>query len=215
MAVYLISTAVLIIIGYLLYTPLRLRLWLAETEKYVRFSYSIFGVVLDIGSMKLQFFVGRIRVYTFDVKKAGLKKIDEIAKKKRKGRKTEKSKPGKRKRFELPGFWFEYLKGAWNIVGHIRLDHLDIKISGGIFDPFYTGKFFGYYWAARGAFPRLMSHVQFRPDFSSETLQVEGKGVVYLRLYFILKVVLGLLAVMIKEKLTNLFTIRKRGPSYG
>jgi hypothetical protein len=147
-----------------------------------------------------------------DIRKTDVKKKDKKIKKVKKEKGPEELKIKKKKG---PDFWFEYLKGARDLVGNIRLEFLNIKIRGGIFDPFYTGKMYAYYWAAKGAFPQLMSHVDFRPDFSSETVQIEGKGVVYLRMYYILKVGFSILAVMIKEKMANLFTFGKRGPSYG
>ena len=100
----------------------------------------------------------------------------------------------------------------------MRIRELSIKIRGGFLEPFYTGKMFAYYCAARGAFPSLMSHVSFQPDFSAEKLEAEGKGLVSLRMYYILRFVFGILVDITKDKVRKLMSvpkIRQRGASYG
>ena len=54
-----------------------------------------------------------------------------------------------------------------------------------------------------------------KDDFIYVKLNAEGKGLASLKMFYILRFVFGLLADKVKEKLNNLFVIRKKGASYG
>jgi hypothetical protein len=57
-----------------------------------------------------------------------------------------------------------------------------LAISGGFSDPYETGVNYGYYWALKGIFPKIMSHIDYKPDFSSSELQFDGLGDIRIRM---------------------------------
>ena len=70
------------------------------------------------------------------------------------------------------------------------------------------------YWAAKGMFRRLMSHINFYPDFKVDSLEIKGKGVVSLRVIYILVLVIRLLTIFIKWKIMNKDNAKKKGLAY-
>lgn len=212
MSIAIIVAPAAIIIGYLLYSSIIIRLKYKDTEKSVSASYSIVAVTIDLAQLRGWLSLLYVPVYRFDLRKKK-KKAAKAAKKAIKEKSDKKAKS--KKRFGLSDLKLEYLIMAKELMSGIRIRQLQINISGGYREPFYTGKMFAYYCAARGIYPKLMSHIDFSPNFSSDKLKLEGKGLVSLRMFYIFRFVFGLLADKVKEKLNNLFVIRKKGASYG
>jgi hypothetical protein len=217
MTIAIIVVPAAIIIGYLLYTSIIIRLKYKDTEKSVSLSYAIVAVKIDLTQLRGRLFLLHVPVYRFDLRKTKKKKKAKAeAKTKAKADKERPDKkPKRKKKFGLSDLKLEYLIMAKELMSGIRIRQLQINISGGYREPFYTGKMFAYYCAARGIYPKLMSHINFSPNFSSDKLKLEGKGLVSLRMFYIFKFVFGVLADKVKEKLNNLFVIRRKGASYG
>jgi len=209
MTIAIIIICAAAILGYLLITSIVLRFRYLENDKSASLSYACATVMFDIVQKQGRLFLFRIPVYKFKANKEKEKKTDEIIKKK-----LEK-KPKRKRRFNLSDLKLEYLRMAKALIGGIRIRELLINISGGYKEPFYTGKMFAYYCAAKGMYPNLMSHLNFSPGFSSEKLNIEGKGLVSIKIFYILRFVCGLLADKVKEKANNFFVIRRKGASYG
>ncbi len=206
MTIAIISGFAAVIIGFLLFASVIIRFRYEDTDRSASLSYTFVKFMFDITHEKVRFFLFRIPIYAFDAKDH---RAFEFVKKKL------DMKLMWKKKFGLSDLKLEYLIMAKTLMGGIRIRQLQINISGGYREPFYTGKIFAYYCAAKGIYPNLMSHVDFSPDFSSEKLNFEGKGLASLRMFYILRFVFGLLADKAKEKLNNLFVIRKKGASYG
>jgi hypothetical protein len=212
MTIVIILIAAAVVIGYLMLASITARFQYETDEKSAVLSYSLLSFNFNIVQKQGRLFLFRIPVYTFTPGKKKKKKEPKVDK-------TVKEKPEKKekkkKRFKLSDLKIEYLRMAKSLIGGIRIRELLIKISGGYREPFYTGKMYAYYWAAKGMYPNLMSHFHFSPDFSSERLNIEGKGLVSIKMFYIFRLFFGLLADKTKEKLNNLFVIRKKGASYG
>jgi hypothetical protein len=198
------------ILAALISASIKIRVRLVESQKTIAVKYTLFQMNLDLQKKTGHVRIAGIEVFRFEL--AFERKLKEKAKKPRK----ELPPVGKeRKKFYLTDLKVEYLIRAKSLVGNIRIKELMIKLTGGWLEPFYTGKMFAYYCAAKGMYPSLMSHVEFRPDFSSEKMKIEGKGLVCLRMYHILRLIFGLLADKLKEKSHELFKIRRRVTIYG
>jgi len=209
MTILIIIAGFLFLFGLLLAASIKVRFNFDESEKALRVSYTLMSLMLDFREKK-----GKVAFAGLPLKKLDLKSRKKAAppteKKLRKGKKAKKKRS-----FGLSFLKMKYLRMVKPLLSGIRIRKLMVKISGGFMEPFNTGKMYGYYWAARGICPKLMSHVVFRPDFSSEHLAFEGKGLVSLRMFYIFRFVFAILADMTKEKIAGLFVIRKRGECYG
>jgi hypothetical protein len=206
MIILIIVLAILALVAVLLAASVAARVRLAEKEKTVFVAYTLVGFTADLAAR-----TGRISVAGVPFPRFKL-----TGKKKKKLKKEPDKKKGKKKkRFKFSDLKIEYLKMAKNLIGGMRIRELEIDVRGGFMEPFYTGKMYAYYWAARGMYPNLISHVSFKPDFSSGSLDIQGKALVSLRMFYIFRFACGLLADKIKEKSNKLFGIRKRGTSYG
>jgi hypothetical protein len=206
MVVFIILAVSAILIGYLAVASVKARLVLSEREKTITAAYAVLSFQADIMGRFGRVLIAGIPIHKFKIEggkieKAVMKAVTE--------------KLAKEKRLRLSDLKIEHLRAAGRFIGHVRIKELLIKISGGLIEPFYTGKMFAYYCAARGIYPILMSHVHFRPDFSSEKLKFEGKGLASIRMFYIFKVGLGLLADRVKDKSKELFIIRKKGSIHG
>ena len=192
MNILIIITGLIILIGYLLYASVNVRFRYEEAGKIVTMSYTAVGITFDITKRTGRLSLAWIPIYRFDLKKKRKKKkkkkevAAEIVEKK-----AEK-KVKKKRKFGLSDLKLKYLSMAKALMSGIRIRQLQINISGGYREPFYTGKMFAYYCAARGMYPRLMAHVIFFPDFTSEKLTTEGKGLVSLRMFYIFRFVFGI-----------------------
>ncbi len=205
--IILILLAAVILIG-----SIRLRLRFEGNILTAEITFLILKTRLDLSSMILQFYLSGIRVYRTVLggkkKKKSLKKIDSL--------KFIKGKKKKRKRWlKIPKDWRLYLSKAIWLLKKIRISYLVIKIRGGFADPYYTGNCFAAYTVAGGIAPLVMKHIDFRPDFSAEKLRFAGKGLIYIRIYYIVYVAVYILQRYLSRKFNEWFTIRKKGVSYG
>ena len=89
-----------------------------------------------------------------------------------------------------------------------------MQIKGGPGDPFQTGKLYALYWALRGVFPSIMSHIKYSPHFTAATLDYKGKGNIKLKMLYIVWTGLRLLYDRLQYKTKELLTTPKRGTSY-
>jgi hypothetical protein len=211
MTIAIISALIAILIAVLLIASIRVRARFAEEEKAVSLSYTLLRVRLDFDDLTGRPIIAGFPLPKFSLRR-GKKKAAED--KEEKAAKKKEKKKGK-KRFKFSDLKIEYLSMAKSLIGGIRFRELELKIRGGFTEPFYTGKMYGYYWAARGMYPNLMSHVDFKPDFSSGSLKIEGKGLVYLRMFYIFRFVCSFLFEKLKDVVRDWFKIKKRGASYG
>jgi len=198
MTLIIIVAALITIAALMLAASIRIRANFDDSEKKIRASYTFVGSDYDILKNQVIVSVAGIRLRSFSLKVGKL--MEKAAAKKEKTVESENKKPEKKKKFAFSDLKLEYLKMARDLIGGTKIKELAIKIRGGFTEPFYTGKMCGYYWIARGMYPNLMSHVDFRPDFSSGTLSFEGKGLVTLRMYYILRFVCCLLYDRLKQK---------------
>lgn len=203
MAVLIIIACILVLAGIALVTFVGIRLRFSESEKTVAVSYILLGLMMDFSTDKGRLSVAGIPLFRFSLKRSKKKKRVEKQKKSEKAAEKPEKKPKgkkKKKRFRLSD-----LKMARNLIKGIKIRELAVKIRGGLAEPFYTGKMYGYYWAAKGMYPNLMSHVDFRPDFSAGTLTYDGRGLVYLRMFYIFSFVCRILFDRLKQTAKKLF----------
>ncbi|MEW5923648.1 MAG: DUF2953 domain-containing protein [Candidatus Zixiibacteriota bacterium] len=193
MTLIIIIAVLLILVVLLLAASIRIRAKFDESEKMVAASYTFLRSLYDVSSKRVYISVFGITLFSFPIKSDEKEKAaipEDI----------EKKKP-KKKRFDFSDINVKYLKMAKALIGGTKIKELAIKIRGGFTEPFYTGKMYGYYWAVKGMYPNLMSHVDFKPDFSSGSLIFEGKGLVTLRMFYILRFVCSLLFDRLKHKI--------------
>ena len=205
-----IIIAALVVLGFLLLAAsIRIRGVFDQSEKTVHASYMFVGSLFSFPEKRVFISIAGISLFSFPIKSKKKRKT-EIEKE------TEKEKPKKdKKRFGFSDLNIEYLKMAKELIGGTKIRELTIKIRGGFTEPFYTGKMYGYYWAAKGMYPKLMSHVDFKPDFSSGTLIFEGKGLVTLRMFYIFRFVCCLLYDKLKQNFLKKSSIEKKGIDHG
>ncbi|MFH2036147.1 MAG: DUF2953 domain-containing protein, partial [Candidatus Zixiibacteriota bacterium] len=191
------AIAILIVI---LLSSIRIRFKFDENEKYLNISFMMIGFGIDFTTMTT-------RLLVFN--KFGLKVSPIII------------NPPKRimqksikKRFKLSDFDFGYLKHLKFFIGKIEIENLLINIHGGILDPFNTGRIYGYYWAIKGFFPKLMSHINFSPSFLTTKTKVDGYGAIGIKLYYIVVLFIKLMADIISKKKKQKVVINKQGVNY-
>ncbi|PKK84224.1 MAG: hypothetical protein CVT49_04455 [candidate division Zixibacteria bacterium HGW-Zixibacteria-1] len=195
MTLLVIIAALIILFCLVLAASIRIRAKFDDSEKTVAAAYIFLKSTYDISSKTVMVSAFGIRLFSFPIKSE--------KKKKEPAPEVEEKKKKKRKRFSFSDIDIKYLKMAKALIGGTKIKELAIKIRGGFTEPFYTGKMYGYYWAAKGMYPKLMSHVDFKPDFSSGTLIFEGKGLVTLRMYYIFRFVCSFLYDRLKHKLSK------------
>ncbi|MBW1784777.1 MAG: hypothetical protein JRL30_29040 [Deltaproteobacteria bacterium] len=216
MTLIIIIAALIIVAALLLAASVRIRAVFDESEKVIRASYTLFGSVYDIPSKKVVIMLAGVKLFSFPVTGKDAPDAKKDGEKEKKEKKKKKKK--KKRKFSFSDLNIEYLKMAKNLVGGTKIRELVIKISGGFTEPFYTGKMYGYYCAAKGMYPNLMSHVDFKPDFSSGSLIFEGKGLVTLRMIYIFRFVCSLLNDKLKQKFWKKYSIKKmekKGSGHG
>jgi len=192
-------TIALILTGFL-FAPIKLKFRFHESEKTIRINYLLARFELDFITFDGGLFVNGWKITRFPIKKE--KKT------------TPKLERKKKKRFGFSGFKLKYIKMAGRLLGHTSINELQIKVQGGFTEPFYTGKIYGYYWMAKGIYPNLMSHVDFRPDFTSGSLAIDSRGYLSMRLIYIVSFLIQIGYELISEKAKNLLTIKERRASY-
>lgn len=195
MTLFIIIAALIILFVLLMAASIRIRARFDESEKMVAASYTFLKTAFDISEKRIYVSAAGIRLFSFPIKSDEKKEKKAVV-----PDMAEKEKP-KKKRFSFSDLNMKYLRMAKALIGGTKIRELAIKIRGGFTEPFYTGKMYGYYWAAKGMYPKLMSHVDFKPDFSSGSLIFEGKGLVTLRMFYILKFVCSLLFDRLKNKI--------------
>jgi len=202
MTLVIVFTALAAVIVWLLMSSIRLRFSFDDSEKLVAASYTLLCVRIDFEATRGHVTVGMLPVFRFRLKRKP---------------KPEKPKRKRRLKFKLKwsDFKIDYLYQFKSCLSKIRIKYLDIKITGGFKSPYRTGQACALYWAAVGILPRLMKHISFNPDFDAEKIDFSGKGLVSLRLFYIIRLVYRLLADRIKNRIQVWFTFRRKGESYG
>ena len=207
-----IIIAALVVLGFLLLAAsIRIRGVFDQSEKTVHASYMFVGSLFSFPEKRVFISIAGISLFSFPINSKKKKESEsEIEKKAEKER-----PPKKKKRFRFSDLNIGHLKMAKELIGGTKIRELAIKIRGGFTEPFYTGKMYGYYWAAKGMYPKLMSHIDFKPDFSSGTLIFEGKGLVTLRMFYIFRFVCCLLYDKLKQNFLKKSSIEKKGIDNG
>ncbi|MCX6829569.1 MAG: hypothetical protein NT002_09855 [candidate division Zixibacteria bacterium] len=207
--VIIILSVILLIIAVALVGAVRFKFRFDKKQKTISISYLLFGFLIDFDTMTGQFSVAAIRV-----KRIELKSLLQKTAKETPGTAT---LPPAKKAEKMPRWlklgWSD-IKRFFRLLGKIRTKDLVFTISGGISDPYQTGKYFGYYMALCGVFPRLMSHISFQPDFAAESLKFEGKGIIYIRVYQILIFAIKMIFEKLKKLINLKYVTRKKGASY-
>ena len=210
----IVISVILALILYLCLSSLKLRFRIDDRVKDLKVSYILAGVRIDFKDMAAKIYLAGIRVKSFAFADMIASKPEEKAEKaKEVGKKKEK------KGFAFTRIGFDevlyYLKKGRYLMTKIRIRYLNIDISDGFADPYYTGQLFAVYSVLMGVCPRLASHISFRPDFSADSIKVRGKGLVAIRMLYILRVVLQILTGKVIEYLKIKQIKAKKGASYG
>ena len=208
----------IVLLGLLIVSSIKLRLKLDETEKTVRVWYTLLRVEIDLSGQqgKLMLAGIKLRRFPLDSTKTGKAEKPASLPKKPKKKKAKLTAKKRRSIFDLLSYLkFKYFRKAGSLLRHIKFHDLMLRISGGFLEPFYTGKMFAYYCALKGACPSVMAPISFQPDFSSGSLRFAGKGLAHIRMYYILEFVCFILADLVKEKIKKMFTNRKKGVEHG
>jgi hypothetical protein len=194
-----------LLVAILLASSLRLRFKFNDEVRFVAAGYLFAAVFFDISNWRLTFRLAGIPLKRLPVGKT-TRAASEMAVKKR----------GVAKRwFRRPQLKWDYAKWILQLLGKVRVRYLKLDISGGFEDPYHTGNATAVYWTAKGMAPKIMSHVNFSPDFGANRMNYKGNGLITLRMYYIIKLVVRLLADLIKTKISSLSILRKKGVSYG
>lgn len=195
------------LVAVMLASSLRLKLEFSDNAKFAALAFLFGTVSFDLPKRHLEIRMAGIRVKRIKTgKKAKVVKVEKGA--------IEKPK-AKKRRFKIPKLKFIYARWALELLKKIRIRYLDLNIAGGFEDPYYTGNATAIYWAAKGIAPGLMSHITFSPEFSSGHLKFDGKGLITLKMYYIVKLILRLLTDMVETKIRRFFILRTKGVSYG
>lgn len=210
----IIISVILALILYFCLSSIKLRFRYDDRARDLRVSYAFIKGRADFVDMAAKIYLAGIKVKSF----AFADMISSKPKKKPEEVKKAKKKKGKRG-FAFPKIGFDealyYLKKGRYLLLKIRINYLNIDISDGFADPYYTGQLFAVYSVLMGVCPRLASHINFRPDFSADSIKVRGKGLVSIRMFYILKVVFIILTNKILEYLKIKPLKYKKGAIYG
>ncbi len=194
-------------VAIVLASSLRLKFEFSDNAKFAALAFLFGTVSFDLPTRHLEIRLAGIRIKKIKTgKKAKAVKAAKVA--------VEKPKTKKR-RFKIPKLKFIYARWALQLLRKIRVRHLALNIAGGFEDPYHTGNVTAIYWSAKGIAPGLMSHIAFSPEFSSNRLTFDGKGLINLKMYYIVRLILRLLADMVKTKIRRFFILRTKGVSYG
>ena len=205
---------ILALILYICLSSLKLRFRYDDRAKDVKVSYTLAGVRADFNDMAAKIYLAGIRV-----KSIALADIVSLKAEKKPEKAKEVEKKKKKKRFTLPAINFDdalyYLKKGRHLLAKVRIRYLNIDISDGFADPYYTGQLFAAYSVLMGVCPRLASHISFKPDFSADSIKVRGKGLVSIKMFYILQVVFLILTSKLIDYLKSKPIKAKKGASYG
>lgn len=193
------------IVLFLLFSSLKLRLIFNESARFIQLSYTFFAFRLNFNGMIGRFHVAGIGLKEFRIFDGKTSKKKKVA---REIKEKDKKVKFRRAGFDRAGLhkFVYYLKKSYYLLRKIRVKKLDIIISEGFSDPYYTGLLYAYFSAVGGIFPKLMSHIKFYPNFAADAIKINGEGLVILRIFDILIPVLQILADKIYEhmRLSNL-----------
>ncbi|MCP4703018.1 MAG: DUF2953 domain-containing protein, partial [candidate division Zixibacteria bacterium] len=205
---------VLLAFGYFIFSSIKLRLKFDDTIRFIDLSYTFFKIRLLFNDKTGRIYLAGIKVKTFNL--WDILKTDRSPK-------SEKARDDtiekKKRKFDWSGClelkkMRYYLKKLSYPIGKIKIKYLNIEISDGFSDPYHTGQLYATYSTIIGIFPKLMSHINFNPDFSADKLKISGEGLVKLRLCHILLPILQILADKIFGMVRNPFLRLKKGTSY-
>ncbi len=196
---------------WLLLSSLKLRFIFDEKERWVSLAYTFIRVRADFLSrdITLQLFGAGVKRYGFDSFRKKTKSSEE------KPKVPVKDGEKKKRRWDISMLHSGYLDPIGRLLGKIRIKYLDIDITGGVRDPFYTGQVYAFYWVLAGVWRPILRHVRFRPDFMAEKLKFRGKGIVSIRVVHILIMVMQFLTIFIGDKIKNRFKVQRKGTVYG
>ncbi|SYZ72679.1 hypothetical protein TRIP_C20794 [Candidatus Zixiibacteriota bacterium] len=173
--------------------------------KEIFLSYLLLRAVIDFREMNIRISLAGINIKQLDLK--GGEKRAEVKKEKPEA-------PKKKRKFRRPEFGWSDLNLLKSLIEKFHIKYLALNISGGFSDPYETGKYFGIYTAVSGILPKIMRHINFRPDFTTDILHFDGKGLIYVRpyalIFWILKVVIKKRKSLFGESLY----LKKKGASY-
>lgn len=209
---YILTVLASLAILYFVFSSIKLRLKFDDSIKCIDLSYTIIRFRLLFNDM-----TGRIYLSGVRINKFGL--LESISRRKSKKKiKEDKAIKKKRKFAGLKSIKFGqilyYLKKLYYPICRIKIKYLNISISDGFSDPYHTGQLYAVYSTVAGIFPKLMSHINFKPDFSADSIKIRGEGLVKLRICHILLPVLQILADKIFGMVRNPFLSLKKGTSY-
>ena len=203
---------IILAIVYFGFSSIKLRLKFNDKIKFIDLSYTLFRFRLLFNDKSGRLYFAGIGVNKFNL-------LDIITTEKTEDAKKEKAPKEKKKKpiwTKSPNFnqILYYLKKLSYPIRKINIKYLNINISNGFSDPYYTGQLYALYSTVSGIFPKLMSHVSFRPDFSADSIKISGEGLVKLRICYILLPVLQILADKIFGMVRTPFLRLKKGTSY-
>ncbi len=195
-----------------IFSSIKLRLKFNDKIKFIDLSYTLFRFRFLFNDKTGRLYFAGIRIKKFDLMDIiTAEKTEEV--KKEKAPKEKKKKPFWTKSPNFNQILY-YLKKLSYPIRKIKIKYLNIDISDGFSDPYYTGQLYAIYSTVSGIFPKLMSHIKFWPDFSADSIKISGEGLVKLRIYHILLPVLQLLADKIFGMVRTPFLKLKKGTSY-
>ncbi len=203
---------IILAIVYFGFSSIKLRLKFNDKIKFIDLSYTLLRFRLLFNDK-----TGRISIAGITIKRFDL--LDILTSEKQKDVIKDKIvKKKKRKSIWTKSANFNqilyYLKKLSYPIRNIKIKYLNIDISDGFSDPYYTGQLYAIYSTLSGIFPKLMSHVNFSPDFSADSIKIRGEGLVKLKICHILLPVLQILADKIFGMVRTPFLRLKKGTSY-
>jgi len=202
----------LLLITVFLVGSIRFRFRFDAKYNRVELMYLFFDARLDMMPLVLQIRLAGIKVYSFRLSDKKEKKPSVKTDKLKAKKDTKKKKPFN---YRVLSGWRQYLSKTVWLLKKIRIAYLNLKIRGGFADPYYTGNSYAFYSVACGVVPSVMKHIDFKPDFNADKIIFEGKGLIYIRMYYIINVALFVLRKLLGMKIRELFVIHRKGVSYG
>ena len=187
---------------------IRLKFHLNSQEQVVSVSYFFILFSADIKNK-----TGVIRLMRIPIKRISLLTSDLPIKVKKKVSTDAKPKEAKGPGFKFR-FKFDYWRRFYSLIKKIRIKRLILNISGGFSDPYETGVNYGYYWALKGILPKIMSHIDYQPDFSSSELQFDGFGDIRIRMIHLIIFGLRMLIEILKNGYGRKPVPQKKGIIY-
>ncbi len=203
---------IILAVLFLAFSSIKLRLKFNESIKFIELSYTLIKFRLLFNDLTGRIYFGGIRIRKFNLLDIFTDKKPKEAIK-AKGPREKKKKSVWAKSPNLRQILY-YLKKLSYPIRKIKIKYLNIDISDGFSDPFYTGQLYAVYCTAKGIFPKLMSHINFRPDFSADRIKISGEGLVKLRICHILLPILQILADKILGMVRIPFLRIRKGTGY-